>query len=63
MPDRGKVIKGIECCLKYGCKGCPYNNACSEDDFTLTSNTMIKDALELLKGEDNDGQGENNSAS
>lgn len=58
MPDREKVIKAIEHCLKSGCKDCPYNYACSEDDFTLTSNTMIKDALELLKGEDDAGQGE-----
>lgn len=49
MIDMNKAIKGLEHCLKDGCKGCPYNYACSEDDFTLTSITMIKDVLEMLK--------------
>lgn len=54
MPDRKKVIKAIEHCLKDGCKGCPYNYSCSGDDFMLTSNTMIKDFLELLKEQETD---------
>ena len=53
MPDREKVIKGLEHCLKSVCKGCPYDYVCSEDD-TLTSNTMIKDVLELLKEQETD---------
>ena len=52
MPDREKVIKGLECCTMmttleypYRCKECPYQingNPCER--FTI-----MKDALELLK--------------
>lgn len=45
MPDREKVIKGLECCAyKKNCNECPYfkGNATCMDD-------KDKDALELLK--------------
>ena len=45
MPDREKVIKGLECCaVKQDCNGCPYSrfNPMCQDD-------MNKDALALLK--------------
>lgn len=45
MPDRAKVIKGLECCAyKKNCIGCPYfkgDNTCMDD--------KDKDALKLLK--------------
>lgn len=58
-PDMGKVIKGLECLITndVDCDGCPYIN----NGYCI--NAIAKDALELLKGEDDDGQGENNPAS
>ena len=44
MVDIEKVIKGLECCIKSGCGGCPYfkdNPSCQDD--------KDKEALELLK--------------
>ena len=44
MIDIEKVIKGLECCIKSGCGGCPYfkdNPSCQDD--------KDKEALELLK--------------
>ena len=46
MPDREKVIKGLECCKRKDgneCKVCPYTESeyCTED--------MVTDALALLK--------------
>ena len=48
MPDREKVIKGYECCLRItgGCKDCPYwdqtrSNKCERK--------LKEDALALLK--------------
>lgn len=47
MPDREKVIKGLECCIKRDpddqtrCGECPYESACL--------NRLKIDALELLK--------------
>ena len=49
MPDREKVIKGLECCKRKDgneCKVCPYTESeyCTED--------MVTDALALLKEQD-----------
>lgn len=46
MPDREKVIKGLECCKRKDgseCRVCPYTESeyCTED--------MVTDALALLK--------------
>ena len=48
MPDREKVVKGYECCLRItgGCKDCPYwdqtrSNKCERK--------LKEDAIELLK--------------
>ena len=47
MPDREKVIKGLECCIKHDpddkprCGECPYDGACL--------NRLKADALELAK--------------
>ncbi len=49
MPDREKVMRGLECCA-FGslsdCEGCPYyiETRCSE--------LLCSDALALLKGQD-----------
>ena len=49
MPDRGKVIKGLECCSNGNmCKGkCPYDELGYE--WTDCVRPLIKDALSLLK--------------
>ena len=48
MIDRGKVIKGLECCLRApsdNCPNCPYEEtSCRE---------LKMDALALLKAEEN----------
>lgn len=50
MPDRGKVIKGLECCLKKNgltdCNACPYGS--THNDTTCIDNVQ-EDALALLK--------------
>lgn len=48
MPDREKVIKGLEHCTKDGCRDCPYEKNCDVFDNAF-SGTLVKDALELLK--------------
>lgn len=46
MPDREKVIKGLEHCSEDGCKDCPYETDCiMADGFS----ELAKDVLELLK--------------
>lgn len=54
MTDRGKVIKGLECCQKatavdpdFSCEDCPYNGIsdCMQDCRSV----LCADALELLK--------------
>ena len=53
MPDREKVIKGLECCVKtIGCKcadNCPYKSQCWDGTMFLD---MLRDALELLKAQE-----------
>ena len=50
MPDREKVIKGLECCIirhpddKARCDACPYESACG--------NRLKMDALALLKAQE-----------
>ena len=46
MPDREKVIKGLEHCSEDGCEGCPYEPDClMADGFS----ELARDAMELLK--------------
>ena len=51
MPDREKVIKGLECCVIYiNCStngGCPYKQSGG-----ACLNVAIKDALTLLKAQE-----------
>jgi len=45
MPDREKVIKGLECCEKANnCGNCPYDGECAKRGFALT-----RDAIVLLR--------------
>ena len=45
MIDREKVIKGLLCCSKDDCRGCPYASDCAlTDGFSV----LAGDALELL---------------
>lgn len=49
MADRGKVLKGLECCidpLKARCPECPYYPCYDED---TTSEKLLADSLALLK--------------
>lgn len=53
MADRGKVIKGLECCIlsdeECECLDeCPYHDDCWETDCEL-GYILKKDALKLLK--------------
>ena len=52
MPDREKVIKGLECCSNCDesgclCKECPYGT--NEYDTCDTIDHLLKDALKVLK--------------
>lgn len=58
MADREKVIKGLECCTMectyehpFRCKGCPY----SQDDAPCEALPVKRDALALLKEQDDLG--------
>ncbi len=48
MPDREKVIKGLETCIEHeDCGDCPYVSTCVDPiDFAVC---LMKDALTLLK--------------
>lgn len=49
--DRGKVIKGLECCNYYGFhEDCPYDKKDpNEEQDTTCMMDLMRDALELLK--------------
>jgi Zn finger protein HypA/HybF involved in hydrogenase expression len=54
MPDREKVIKGLEHCRKTSCESCPYNAADVKSSNPICLiNEMLSDALALLKEQDN----------
>ena len=51
MPDREKVIKGLECCTT-SCEmmsDCPYSHDCQGGDPDGVSKQMLSDALALLR--------------
>lgn len=58
MPDREKVIKGLEVCfLNKDCNGCPYEKGCREainrkDPEDNWHCPILNDALALLKEQD-----------
>jgi hypothetical protein len=60
MPDREKVIKGLECCTKKVCiykdteKECPYCELCGEyeDAFEDCTTALAKDAIALLRAQE-----------
>ena len=47
MPDREKVIKGLESCSDNNCRDCPYPCICEYAD--AWPKELHRDALELLK--------------
>lgn len=49
MPDREKVIKGLECCRNGFCFACPYNDGV--DGNVDCKQKWADDALELLKAQ------------
>ena len=46
MPDREKVIKGLECHAEVNCVDCPYRDGWRTCPF---GETLLADALALLK--------------
>lgn len=50
MPDKERVIKGLETCIEHeDCGDCPYASTCIDPiDFAVC---LMKDALDLLKEE------------
>lgn len=52
MPDRKKVIKGLECCAAMSgdeCRECPYGYECRDTDSPYGMPHLAADALALLK--------------
>ena len=54
MPDREKVIKGLECCINESrivpaCEECPY---CEFEQTCTRLDALHQDALELLKAQE-----------
>ena len=54
MPDREKVLKGLECCASMNgsaCRECPYSSECIDYEVPYPTGTahLAADALELLK--------------
>lgn len=52
MPDREKVIKGLECCSAMSgdeCRKCPYNDECLNTDPPIGTAHLAANALALLK--------------
>lgn len=54
MPDREKVIKGLECCCEHikgmNCDHCPYDEEQTEiGQINQCTSALAYDALELLK--------------
>ena len=54
MPDREKVIKGLECCASMNgsaCRECPYSSECIASEATYQTGTahLAADALAVLK--------------
>lgn len=54
MPDREKVIKGLQCCNYYGFhEDCPYDKKDpNEEQDTTCMMDLMRDALALLKEQD-----------
>lgn len=50
MPDREKVIKGLECCMsEHICRGCPYREKGECEDGGYYYSKAIEDAIALLR--------------
>lgn len=52
MPDREKVIEGLEHCgfnEKRGCVGCPYSDECGDFGRDAGMSSLATDALALLR--------------
>lgn len=48
-----KVIKGLECCaIDGGCGACPYDSFKDCPGYQPTPETLMKDALALLKAQE-----------
>ena len=53
MPDVKEVIKGLECCaIDGGCGACPYDSLKDCPGSHPTPETLMKDALALLKAQE-----------
>ena len=56
MPDREKVIKGLDICIntiRTSCQsGCPYYEQCTKGGIDNVFKPILRDALALLKGQE-----------
>ena len=55
MPDREKVINGLECCAAMSgdeCRKCPYSAECRDTDLPYGMPHLADDALALLKAQE-----------
>ena len=57
MPEREKVIKGLECCDYYNsltltCFQCPYIDLCKSEGMSRCTAELAHGALALLKEQD-----------
>ena len=55
MPDREKVIKGLECCEHISgeyCRQCPYHEDIAADTPPCCTGLLAHDALALLKAQE-----------
>ena len=52
MPDREKVIKGLEHCIAGNCDLCPYDENVDCPGFDPTPKTLLADVLALLKAQE-----------
>lgn len=52
MPDREKIIKGLECCVTMSgdeCLKCPYEHECWDTNTFYGNSCFAADALALLQ--------------
>lgn len=49
MADRGKIVKGMECCVSGEHSECPYRDRDNDNGMLKCWNELMRDALELLK--------------
>ena len=49
MTDRGKIVRGMECCVNGEHSECPYRDRDNDNGMLKCWSELMRDALELLK--------------